>query len=218
MSNGRQHSKSPKRPTTKSVEWKDWLLSQNLDEVEPNPPLDRGEYDRTNIVSEEDMRERRLIAQQNNTRLRNRSERSATKHEIIRETVVKANAAIEEEMRKRLEEEQRAEEKRKEKIQRLAAKRLTDPEYGAKMAKIEAERIQANKEWHEFIDRKKGVTICGISKDKCIAFAGLGLAAALLAFKSLYGGGGSRKRKLSKRTKKNASRRRKGKRMTLRKY
>ena len=62
------------------------------------------------------------------------------------------------------------------------------------------------------------MTICGISKDKCIAFAGLGLAAALLAFKSLYGGGGSRKRKLRKRTKKNASRRRKGKRMTRRKY
>ena len=203
----------------KAVEWKDWLLNKSLDEEEPNPPPDRDKYDRTNIVSEADMRERRLIAQQNNTRLRNRSDRSAAKHEIIRATVVKANAAIEEEARKRLEEEERAEEKRKEKIKRLAAKRLTDPEYGAKMAKIEAERIQAKKEWQEFIDRKKEVTICGISKDKCMAFAGLGLTAALLAFKSLYGGGGgSRKRKLRKRTKKNASRRGKGKRMTRRKY
>lgn len=201
MSKGRQHSKSPERHT-KSVRWKDWLLNKSLAENEPTPPLDRGEYDRTNIVSEADMRERRLLAQKNNTRLRNRSDRSATKHEIIRETVVNANAAIEEEARERLEEEQRAEEKRKEKIKLLVAKRLTDPEYGAKMAKIEAERIQANKEWHEFIDRKKEVTICGISKDKCIAFAGLGLTAALLAFKSLYGGGGSRKRKLRKRTKK----------------
>lgn len=201
----------------KAVGWKDWLRSERLDEDEPNPPLNRGEYDRTNIVSEADMRERRLLAQKNNTRLRNRSERSATKNEIIRSTVVKANAAIEEEARERLEEEQRAEEKRKEKIKRLAAKRLTDPEYGAKMAKIDAERIQANKEWHEFTNRKKEVTICGISKDKCMAFAGLGLTAALLAFKSLYGGG-SRKRRTYKKSRKNISRPRKGKRMTRRKY